>query len=129
MGGELDGGGGLGEGKLVGEEPAGIELAREDQAGHFGLEPEVRRVAPDQVLLVHTYRGEIKGCLIAAPGVGEEQHLSGAADQRLGLAHDGVRRHGDDRGVQAAPGRQTRHELSQGGGRGSIGHRWHRWHR
>ena len=60
MGGELDGGGGLGEGKLVGDEPARIQLAGEDQARHLGLQPEVRRVAPDQVFLIHTYRGEIK---------------------------------------------------------------------
>ena len=81
-------------------------LPREDQPRHFGLQPEVRRVAPDQVLLIHTHRGEIKGRLIAAPGVGEEQHLAGAADQCLGLAHDGVRRHRDHRGVQAAAARE-----------------------
>jgi len=102
MGGELDGGSGLGERKLVRDEAARIQLAREHQARHFRLQAEVRRVAPDQVLLIHTYRGEINRCLLAAAGVGEEQHLAGAADQGLGLTHYRVRRHRDHRRIEPA---------------------------
>ena len=71
MRGQLNGGRGFGKGKLVRDEPARIQLPREDQPCHFRLQPKVRRVAADQVFLIHTHRCEIDGRLIAAPGVGE----------------------------------------------------------
>ena len=80
MGGQIDGGGGLGEGELVGDKPARVELPREDQAGHFPLQLEIRGIAPNQVLLIHTNRREIDGRLLATPRVGEKQQLAAATD-------------------------------------------------
>lgn len=80
MGSQFNGGSGLRERKLVSDEPVRIELPREDQPRHFLLQPEIRRVTPDQVLLIHTDCCQVNGRLSAAPGVGEEQHLAGAAD-------------------------------------------------
>jgi len=50
---ERDGGGGFCQREAVGDEPADVEPAGEDEPCDFGLQGEVGGVAADEVLLVH----------------------------------------------------------------------------
>ena len=125
MGGERNSGGGFREGKLVRDQAAEIELSREDQARHLGLQEKIGGIAPDQVLLVHTDGCQIKGRLIAAPRMGEQQHLPAAPHQSLRLPHHRIGRHRDDGGVQPAVAGElldeSRESRVQGWRRGGCG--------
>ena len=74
---QLDGGGGLCQRKTMGNERAHVELAGENEPGHFILQREIGGVAAEQIFFVETDGGQVKvegrGSRVeSAPGVGEQ---------------------------------------------------------
>jgi hypothetical protein len=99
---QLDGGGGFSQREPMGNEATDIQLARENEPGHFVLQREIGRVAAEQILFVHANRRRINFHDRPAFGVGEEHELSAAAQPGLRLPHHFVGGHGNDRGVESA---------------------------
>jgi len=90
------------ERELVGDELADIELAGKYEFGDVLLQGVVGGIAAEHVLLVHADAGEVGGRLDAASRVGKEHDPARATDELAGLLDGGIRRDGDDGGVESA---------------------------
>lgn len=90
MGGEFDGGGGLFQGKLMGNDLADVQFSGKNQPRDFLLQGIIGGIAAEQVFFVDADTGQVRGRIDAAPGMGEEQNLPTSADQLAGLGDGGV---------------------------------------
>ena len=100
MGGEVYGGSGLVQRKLMGNEATDVEFARKDQSRHFSLQVKIRGVAAYQIFFINTDRCQVHGGFCAALGMREHKHLTATTDGGKGIANDGVGGDGDDGGVE-----------------------------
>ena len=81
---------------------ADIQLTGEDEARDFLLKGEIRGITADKVLFINANGRQIDTGGHATPRVGKEEGLSTAAKELLGLKNGGVRRDGDDGGIESA---------------------------
>ena len=108
---QRDGIGRLFQGKAIRDQRTDVNSPGKNEARHFALQCEIRRVTSEQVFFIHANGGGIAGKRIPAFGVREEHELSAAAQTHLRLPRHVVRGDRDDRGIKAATARGS---LDQG---------------
>ena len=78
----------------MGDEFSDIEPARENEAGDFALQGDVRRIAANEVFFIDADFREVNERFCAAFGMSEKKDLARAADLVKRLAHGRVGRGG-----------------------------------
>jgi hypothetical protein len=93
---------------------ANVQFSREDKTRDLPLKGKIGGVTSDQVLFINTNGGQIHVRLFAAFRMREQQHLTAAAEQLLGLSNDRRLWHSNDSRVETSSSSNALYQLRKG---------------